>query len=73
MVIDKMTKEILSKFDVGDQKVFTLPSFKKAKSAASQAYQAKNHDETYGWMFSAIIGDPMDGTRQRSVTITRTA
>lgn len=71
MVIEKMTKEILSMFAPGDQKVFTLPSFEKALSAASQAYRIGNFDETYGWKFSARIGDPMEGTKQRSVTITR--
>lgn len=71
MVIDKMTKEILEKFLPGEQKVFTLPSFEKAQSAAVQAYKAKNYEETYGWKFSARISDPMEGTKQRSVTITR--
>jgi hypothetical protein len=71
MVIEKMTKNILMKFAPGDQKVFTLPNFEKAQSAAVQAYKAKNFTETYGWKFSARIGDPMEGTLQRSVTITR--
>ena len=71
MVIDKMTKEILEKFLPGEQKVFTLPSFEKAQSAAVQAYKAKNYEETYGWKFSARIGDQIEGTKQRSVTITR--
>ena len=71
MVIAKMTKDILSKFNVGDQKVFTLPSFEKAQSAAIQAYKAKNYAQTYGWKFSARIGDPMEGTKQRNVTIIR--
>ena len=71
MVIEKMTKDILKKFAPGEQKVFTLPNFEKAQSAATQAYRAKNFTETYGWKFSAIIGDPMEGTMQRSVTITR--
>ena len=71
MVIKKMTKDILKKFAPGEQKVFTLPNFEKAQSAATQAYRAKNFTETYGWKFSAIIGDPMEGTMQRSVTITR--
>ena len=66
-----MTKDILKKFAPGEQKVFTLPNFEKAQSAATQAYRAKNFTETYGWKFSAIIGDPMEGTMQRSVTITR--
>ena len=71
MVIEKMTKDILKKFAPGEQKVFTLPNFEKAQSAAVQAYKAKNYEETYGWKFSALIGDPMEGTKQRSVTITR--
>ncbi len=71
MVIEKMTKDILKKFAPGEQKVFTLPNFEKAQSAATQAYRAKNFTETYGWKFSAIIGDPMEDTMQRSVTITR--
>ena len=66
-----MTKDILKKFAPGEQKVFTLPNFEKAQSAAVQAYKAKNYEETYGWKFSTRIGDPMEGTMQRSVTITR--
>ena len=73
MVKDKVTKEDLMKFLPGEQKVFTLPNFEKAQSAAVQAYRAKNFTETYGWKFSARIGDPMEGTMQRSVTITRIA
>lgn len=73
MVIEKMTKDILMKFLPGDQKIFTLPSFEKAQSAATQAYRAKNFTETYGWEFSVRIGDPMEGTKQRSMTITRLA
>ena len=68
-----MTKDILKKFAPGEQKVFTLPNFEKAQSAATQAYKAKNFTETYGWKFSARISDPMEGTMQRSVTITRLA
>ena len=71
MVIKKMTRDILKKFLPGEQKVFTLPNFEKAQSAAIQAYKAKNFSDTYGWKFSARIGDPMEGTMQRSVTITR--
>ena len=73
MVIEKMTKDILKKFAPGEQKVFTLPNFEKAKSAAVQAYQAKNYKETYGWKFKAAIADPIEGSMQRSVTITRIA
>jgi len=71
MVKDKVTKDDLQKFAPGDQKVFTLPTWEKAKSAASFAYQAKNRKETYGWMFKALIGDPIEGSMQRTVTITR--
>lgn len=73
MIIEKMTKGILMKFGVGEQKVFTFPSFEKAHSAATQAYKAKNYAKTYGWKFSARIGKQMEGTKQRSVTITRLA
>ena len=71
MVIEKMTKDILSKFNVGDMKTFTLPSFEKTQSAASLAYQMKNFTKTFGWKFRAIIGDPVEGSMQRSITITR--
>ena len=73
MVIDKVTKEILMKFAVGDQKVFTMPNYNKARSAQSYANQLKNDKDTYGWQFKAIIGDPIDGTMARSLTITRLA
>ena len=71
MVIDKVTKEILMKFAVGDQKVFTMPNYNKARSAQSYANQLKNDKDTYGWQFKAVIGDPIEGTMARSLTITR--
>ena len=75
MVIDKVTKEILMKFAVGDQKVFTLPSFGKARSAQSYANQMKK--ATVGtanpMTFKAVLGDPTPETGQCSVTITRLA
>lgn len=73
MVKDKVTKEDLMKFAVGDQKVFTMPNYNKARSAQSYANQLKNDKDTYGWQFKAIIGDPIDGTMVRSLTITRLA
>ena len=73
MVIEKVTKEILMKFAVGDQKVFTMPNYNKARSAQSYANQLKNDKDTYGWQFKAIIGDPIEGTMARSLTITRLA
>ena len=71
MVQERVTKEDLMKFAVGDMKTFTLPSYERAKSAASYAYPAKNKQETYGWQFKTVIGDPIEGTMQRSITITR--
>ena len=73
MVKDKVTKDDLLKFNVGDQKVFTLPSFGKARSAQSYANQMKK--ATIGTSkpmeFKAMIGDPIPETGQCSVTITR--
>jgi hypothetical protein len=75
MVKDKVTKDDLLKFNVGDQKVFTLPSFGKARSAQSYANQMKK--ATIGTSkpmeFKAMIGDPIPETGQCSVTITRIA
>ena len=68
-----MTKDDLMKFAVGDQKVFTMPNYNKARSAQSYANQLKNDKDTYGWQFKAIIGDPIEGTMARSLTITRLA
>ena len=59
MVIDKVTKDILMKFAVGDMKTFTMPNYNKARSAQSYANQLKNDKDTYGWQFKAIIGDPV--------------
>ena len=73
MVKDKVTKTDLQRFTVGQQEVFTLPNWDKAKSAASYAYQMKNKPETYGWQFQARISDPIEGTLARTVTITRIA
>ena len=73
MVKDKVTKEDLMKFNVGDKKVFTLPNFAKARSAQSYANQLKK--ATIGtenpMEFKAIVGDPIPGSGQCSVTITR--
>ena len=72
MVKDKVTKDDLMKFNVGDQKVFTLPSWNLARSAQSYANQQKK--ATVGtenpMSFKAVIGDPMPNG-QTSVTITR--
>jgi len=73
MVKDKVTKTDLEKFNVNDQKVFTLPSWNKARSAQSYANQMKKM--TIGTSrpmeFKAIIGDPNKVTGECGVTITR--
>jgi len=60
---------------VGDQKVFTLPSWNLARSAQSYANQQKK--ATMGTKdqreFKAIVGDPDPDTGRCSVTITRLA
>lgn len=75
MVKDKVTKDDLMKFGVGDQKVYTLPSWGKARSAQSYANQMKK--ATAGTAcpmeFKAVVGDPIPGSGQCSVTITRVA
>ena len=75
MVKDKVTKDDLQKFNVGDQKVFTLPSYGKARSAQSYANQMKK--ATLGTKFqrefSAVVGDPDPDTGRCGVTITRIA
>ena len=73
MVKERVTMEDLQKFAVGDSKTFTLPNYEKAKSAASQAYQAKNKQSMYGWKFKAVMGDPIKGTMARCINITRLA
>ena len=73
MVKDKVTKDDLLKFNVGDQKVFTLPNYGKARSAQSYANQMKK--ATIGTPnqreFKAVVGDPDPENGRCSVTITR--
>lgn len=75
MVVERVTKEMLYKLNVGDQKVFTLPSFGKARSAQSYANQQKK--ATIGTkdfrVFKATLGDPNPENGQTGVTITRLA
>ena len=75
MVVDKVTKPMLFKLNVGDIKTFTLPSWNLARSAQSYAHQMKK--ATLGTKdqreFKAIIGDPNPENGQCGVTITRVA
>ena len=75
MIKEKVTKDDLMKFNVGDQKVFTLPSWNLARSAQSYANSQKK--ATMGTKdqreFKAIIGDPNPDNGQCPVTITRLA
>lgn len=73
MLKDKVTKKDLEKFNVGDQKIFTLPSYGKARSAQSYANQMKKI--TAGgktpMAFTALLGDPIPESGQCTVSITR--
>lgn len=73
MVKEKVTKEDLMKFNVGDMKTFTLPSWNLARSAQSYANQLKK--ATLGTPnrreFRAVVGDPDPENGRCSVTITR--
>lgn len=73
MLKDKVTKQDLEKMNVGDQKVFTLPSWGKARSA--QSYASQQRKATAGTAmpraYKAVIGDPIPETGHCSVTITR--
>ena len=75
MIKDKVTKEDLMKFNVGDMKTFTLPSWSKARSAQSYANSMKK--ATAGtaspMVFKAVVGDPIPETGHCSVSITRMA
>ena len=75
MVVDKVTKPMLFKLNVGDIKTFTLPSWNLARSAQSYAHQMKK--ATLGTKdqreFKAIIGNPNPENGQCGVTITRVA
>lgn len=75
MLKNKVTKEDLMKINLGDTKVFTLPSWNLARSAQSYANQIKK--ATMGTKdareFKAVIGDPDPETGRCGVTITRTA
>ena len=75
MVVDKVTKDMLFKLNVGDMKTFTLPSWNLARSAQSYANQQKK--ATLGTKeqrkFKAAVGDPNPDNGQCDVTITRIA
>lgn len=67
MVKDKVTREDLLNIRVGKSETFTLPTFGHCRSAQSYANQQKN----FGMKFTTIIGDPVEGSATRSITITR--
>ena len=73
MVKEKVTKEDLMKFNVGDMKTFTMPSWNLARSAQSYANQLKK--ATLGTPnrreFRTVVGDPDPENGRCSVTITR--
>lgn len=75
MVVERVTKDMLFKLNVGDMKTFTLPNYGKARSAQSYANQQKK--ATMGTNeqreFKAVVGDPNPDNGQCPVTITRVA
>ena len=73
MVVEKVTKEMLFKMNVGDTKVFTLPSWNLARSAQSYANQQRKATlgTKYQREFKAFIGDPDPENGKCGVTITR--
>ena len=73
MIKEKITKKDLLKFRVGDQKVFTMPTWNAARSAQSYANQMKKHTSgTDNPMeFKTSLGDPIPGSGQCCVTIIR--
>lgn len=72
MVKDKVTLQDLDDIQVGEQKQFVMPNWRKARSAQSFANQQKNYRDD-GRTFKAIISPAIEGTMQRTVTITRIA
>lgn len=68
MVKERVTREDLNNIRIGKSEIFTLPNYTQCKSAAVQAYQMGNIADM---KFTCRIGDRMEGTAQRSITITR--
>jgi hypothetical protein len=74
MITEKVTKEMLMKLKVGEQKVFTLPSWDQARSGQSYAHQMKRMTVRTGDQreFKAQIGDTMENG-QTPLIVTRLA
>lgn len=72
MITEKVTKEMLMKLKVGEQKVFTLPTWNQARSGQSYANQMKRMTAGTGDQreFSAKIGDTMENG-QTPLIVTR--
>ena len=71
MVKDKVTKEDLLNIRIGRSETFLMPSKAHCRSAQSYAGQLKDY-EPYP-KFVTKISDAIEGTFQRSITITRMA
>ena len=74
MITEKVTKEMLMKLKVGEQKVFTLPNWNQARSGQSYANQMKRMTAGTGDQreFSAQFGDTMENG-QTQLIVTRLA
>ena len=71
MVREKVTKEDLLNIRTGKSETFTMPTFSHCRSVQSYAGQLKNF-EPYP-KFTTKIGDAIEGTTTRSITVTRLA
>ena len=70
MVKETVTKNDLLNIRVGKAETFTLPTWNHCRSAQSLAGQMKNSEPFPRYVTK--IGDPVEGTQQRSITIVRT-
>ena len=71
MIKENVTKNDLLNIKVNKAETFTLPTWNHCRSAQSLAGQMKNSEPFP--RFVTRIGDPIEGTQQRSITVTRIA
>lgn len=73
MIVEKVTQEMLLKLKVNEQKVFTLPTWRKARSGQSYAHQMKRITAGTGDQreFRALVGDPNPENGQTTLVVTR--
>ncbi len=69
MVKEKVTKADLLNIRIGKSETFSMPSYSHCRSAQSLAGQMKNFDPYP--RYTTKISDVIEGSVQRSITITR--